>query len=365
MRTLAMTCVTVLTCLTGVGAMDLSQIQATLLAQPPNDGDPVVRRETILALDAILKSDTASTSTAVKGFLISMLQKVMNELPDPVPAGGARVWQMYNDGYLVKTSSMVFAFDLSAVSWGVVYPPSLASQIDVLLVSHMHADHYDGTTVSRVIAAGGEVIVPVENDSVGTIAMVPGDTLTVRGLDVVAYEGLHSIPVRIFEVTTPDGHTFVHTGDNQTPENLPTIDSVDVLMLNAWVKVSSSASPVDGMTSAIRTLVPRVTIPGHVHEMTHVYDPDNPASRVPYEWPLAVDTTAIPGSMCTMAWGELYELDVPLGTVAQHHGDSRTGRAAAYRVRALDCDNGAGLTLQGRAVPVHAEAARGVVRVSR
>ncbi len=363
MRTLTIACVTVLTCLIGVGAMDLSQIQTTLLAQPPNGGDPVVRRETILALDTILKSDTASSSTVVKGFLISMLQKVMNELPDPVPAGGVRIWQMYNDGYLVKTSSMVFAFDLSAVSWGVVYPPSLASQIDVLLVSHMHSDHYDGTTVNRVIAAGGEVIVPIEDDSVGTIAMAPGDTLTVRGLRVVAYEGLHSIPVRIFEVVTPDGHTFVHTGDNQTPENLPTIDGVDVLMLNAWVKVSPDASPVEGMTSAIQTIVPRVTIPGHVHEMAHAYDPSNPASRAPYEWPLAVDTTAIPGSMCTMAWGELYELDVPLGTVTQNHGHSQPGCAAVYRVHALDCDDGAGLTLQGRAVRV--EAARGVVRVRR
>ena len=116
----------------------------------------------------------------------------------------------------------------------------------------------------------------------------------------MVHHGLHSVENRIFEVTTSNGYKIVHTGDNQTSEALPSIDQVDVLLLNAWVNESGTTYASVGMRNCILKLTPTLMIPGHIHELWHGAD-----SRKWYRFSLFyVDDGSISATIQVMAWGE-------------------------------------------------------------
>nr|NQU92652.1 MBL fold metallo-hydrolase [Bacteroidota bacterium] len=209
---------------------------------------------------------------------------------------------------LLRPPQIVFAFDLldGYSSWSTYLPTELVNQIQVLFISHNHADHYDQSIAASVIQNGGFVVVPTENSYMGNVPMAAGDTLTISGLKIKAHSGLHSTPMRIYEVTLPGGLNFLHTGDNQTSETLPEIDSLDILLLNAWVNESGSASAVIGMHNCISILEPSIIIPGHIQEMGHAYMPGNPTSRAIYEWAFEVDNVPVSSEIKVMTWGERY-----------------------------------------------------------
>ncbi len=145
--------------------LTLEQIQATLLDNPPNTGDPTLREQTILALDDILKDDSSRSSPSVFDFYAAMMENVKVELNEEVPER-ASIWMMYNHGYVVKTPEIVFAFDLvdGYSEWeqgrGYELPAELVQQIKVLFVSHTHGDHNDESVQAKVRNNGGHVIGP-------------------------------------------------------------------------------------------------------------------------------------------------------------------------------------------------------------
>ncbi len=271
--------------------LTLEQIKANLLDNPPNTGDPTIREQTILALDDILKDPSSRSSQSIFDFYAFMMRKVKDELIEDV-TGGANIWMMYNHGFIIKTPETVFAFDLvdGYDDWQRCrryrLPTKLLQQINVLFISHSHNDHDDGSVILAVRNSGGEVIWGSG-----------GDSITVSGLHVKIYFGLHSVVNRIYEVTTPSGLKIIHTGDNQTSRTLPEIDNVDVMLLNAWVNESGTTSAVVGMRNCIAKIEPAVMIPGHVQELNHDYIPGNPKGRAIYEWPFMVDDVPISASV--------------------------------------------------------------------
>ncbi len=284
------------------------KIQTTLLSNPPCTGDKEVREEAILELDGFLKDNTLIRSPDMIDFYSTMMGLVESGITEPVTSG-VRIWSMYNHGFIVKTPSTVFAFDLvhGYHSWHYQIPDVILEQIQVLFISHRHEDHRELEIARAITTFGGKVVVPVEDSLVSRdfIPMAADEELTLAGLQIKAYDGLHAdIPVRMFFVTTPEGQTILHTGDNQTSETLPDGLTVDVLLLNAWVNDSGSASPIVGMHNSIRKLSPSLTIPGHIQELSHIYDPSDVKSRLSFEDPLAADNGSLPGFISVQVWGE-------------------------------------------------------------
>jgi hypothetical protein len=160
---------------------------------------------------------------------------------------------------------------------------------------------------SGIIDLGGEVVKPIEDKSVAFDInyLSPDEEVTVAGLHVKAYDGLHgNLANRIYMITTPEGVTIMHTGDNQTSETLPDGVTVDILFINAWVNESGSAPATIGLSNSINKLNPKLTIPGHIHELGHSYDPSSIYSRLPFEAPLAVAEMSLPGEVSVQIWGE-------------------------------------------------------------
>jgi len=273
-----------------------SEILTILRANPPSIGDEGQRGTAILALDEYLSDDATRTDPDIIAFYEDMMAFVNSEVSLSAP-GVVRIWSMYNHGFIVKTPSAVFAFDLIDAYFGWTYqiPDAVLEQIDALFVSHSHGDHCDPRVISSITGFGGEVIAPSEHDY-GTIPLSPNEEVTVAGLHVKAHDGLHSVPVRMYEVTTLEGITIMHTGDNQTSTTLPDGLNIDVLLLNAWVD----------MRNCVDKLTPLVTIPGHFQELWH-----SASGRVPFATGLLLaQEPELPGEVSVQAWGERYDFTV-------------------------------------------------------
>lgn len=274
----------------------LDQIRETLLNNPPNSGDRLVREQTIMGLDDLLKIESSRDSTNVFDFYVSMMQKVSEEIDDDV-VDGIRIWMMYNHGFIVKTKQNTFAFDLIDGYYGwqkhrnYELPDNVVKSIDALFISHEHKDHTDETLIQKISDNGALVISTVE-----------GEDLLLNGMKVKVHYGLHSVENKIFEVTTKNGYKIVHTGDNQTSEALPDLHNVDVLLLNAWVNESGTTYSSVGMKNCINKLEPTVMIPGHIHELFH-----DAGSRAKYKWSFYIDDGSLPATIQVMVWGEYFD----------------------------------------------------------
>ncbi len=290
------------------------QIQTTLRSNPPCTGNREMREDAILALDAYLKDDSSGWGSDMSALYGKMMSFLESEIVEPVTSG-ARIWSMYNDGFIVKTPGTVIAFDLvhGYPSWKYQIPDTILKQIQVLFISHRHNDHLDSTIIRAITDFGGKVVLPVEDQQLdqGLVYLSADEELALAGLHIKAYDGLHGvIPVRMYLVTTPEGLTIMHTGDNQTSEALPDGVTVDILLLNAWVNESGSASPEVGIRNSIKKLTPRLTILGHIQEMSHRYDPSDVTSRLSFEAPLSVANGPLRDYVSVQVWGE--HCDFPL-----------------------------------------------------
>jgi PEP-CTERM motif-containing protein len=282
-------------------SMDIDEIRAVLNANPPATGNPSLREEALLSLDQYLNSPVAKNDPDVINFYSAQIESLADEIALPVPTG-ARIWQMYNHGYIVKTPSLTFSFDL--INRLSPLPDEILQQIQLSFISHNHGDHSDGTVNNRFQELGVDIIRP---------RSLPLETEVVfEGLNVVAYKGLHGDnPNNIYHITTPEGLTIMHTGDTQHSICLPTRVPTDILLINQWMNESGVQPSAVGVRNGNYRVSPSLTILGHLAELNHSLGPD-PTQRHPdeYRTALTYDDVPIQGELSVMAWGEVYEYNV-------------------------------------------------------
>ena len=124
-----------------------------------------------------------------------------------------------------------------------------------------------------------------------------------RTLKLVAYPGHQGKPVlvNVNLVTTPDGFTVVHTGDQSGDEGVGTdfdwltqighSHAVDVLLSNGWT---------NDLHRVVRGINPELVIPGHENEMSHTVAHREEYTQ-DYERMFGLHYPFI-----VMAWGESY-----------------------------------------------------------
>jgi L-ascorbate metabolism protein UlaG (beta-lactamase superfamily) len=295
------------------GSLPFLEIEAVLRAHPPKYGDDGERRRAILGLDPYLALGSARSYPGLRIFFPKMIDYVYGEIDLETPTG-ARIWSMYNQGYVVKTPSHLIGFDIieGDLPWVKDKLDSLFQKLNVIFISHEHGDHWEVLLMLRYSGFGGTIVIPREivASFPGIIQMGPGDEMEIEGLQVKAHDGLHSVPVRMYEVTTPEGLTILHTGDNQTSRRIPEGLDVDLLLINGWIN-DSGRTPFGGdMPAAIWKVDPDVTIPGHYQEIGHAV-----SSRVPFGVGLEVDESTIPGDLSIQVYGERYDYNVERGPI--------------------------------------------------
>ncbi|MBI4893409.1 MAG: MBL fold metallo-hydrolase, partial [Acidobacteria bacterium] len=192
-----------------------------------------VRRAALIRLDDVLHIESAPRKKLVQEFYRSRMEKAVTEIEHAKVSSGMRIWKLYNHGWLVRTPSVSFAFDIVpgtrepgfAVDQGLLR--RLAAQADALFISHMHGDHASQEVAAIFVEMKKPVVAPQglwketevgksltyperSTSQVHTLALSGG-----RSLKYAAYPGHQGkSPINnVHLVTAPEGLTVVQTGD--------------------------------------------------------------------------------------------------------------------------------------------------------
>ena len=309
----------------------LRQANEELSTYPPGWPEPDPRPAALMLLDGVLHDVYAPYRPAVQTFLKTSIKKAVAEIEQTETTDGARIWKLYNHGFVVRTRSVTLGFDLISGKSVNVEGFSiddedmrrLINQCDVLFISHRHRDHAEEWIAHSFIDQGKPVVTPPEvwkeasiYKQVTHLAREPhtNQILGVQGgrekLNIIVYPGHQGedIENNVVLVVTPEGLSFSQMGDQSNNSDFAWIDAVaqhhvvDVLMPNCWTT---------DIVRVARGFNPAVIITGHENEMGHTIDHREPywlnyqrrtgSERFGGSRDVGYDTPLI-----LMTWGESY-----------------------------------------------------------
>jgi L-ascorbate metabolism protein UlaG (beta-lactamase superfamily) len=177
-----------------------------------------------------------------------------------------------NAGVMIEASGMRVYVD--PINLGSEYSDLPA---DVILITHPHGDHYEGTSIRRVETDDTTIVFPANmSDAVSAYdatGVVPGDQIQVGPINITAFY-MYTWAPEGYDPSHPpeanwtsyiidfDGFTFFHAGDskNITEYNMLT-GFIDVAMLPLGPGCQSMVE--DEIVDAIRRINPSYFVPIH------------------------------------------------------------------------------------------------------
>jgi len=261
---------------------------------PPSIPEAPERRAALIRLDDVLHIESAPSKPLVQQFYQQRIEEAIADIEKTKVTHGAHIWKLYNHGFLVRTPSVSFAFDLvegipvAGFELPAAWQARLVEQSDALFISHEHGDHASKKIAALFLKSGKPVVAPEglwsdDSEFAGRL-IYPPRSLTktsslalhngTEHLTVQAWPG-HQGPVlnNIHMVTSPEGFTVLHTGDQEVDEKPGTdydwIDRiggehhVNLLLVNCWI--TDLRRVIDGVN-------PDLVMTGHENEMQHTVD---------------------------------------------------------------------------------------------
>ena len=309
----------------------ISEIKATITNLPPQYPLPRERYLGLLLIDAVLHDFHAARRPPVQDFFHSQITNALKEIESTTIEEGAKIWQLYNHGFIIRTKSITIAFDMvtgeSAQSDGFTLSNDIMSrlidQCDALFISHRHRDHKDLWVAQQFLDQDKPVVAPpqvLDGQPIhDKITHLKREAHTIQKLqvknkgisiDVVIYPGhqMSSHENNVTLVISPEGISFAHMGDQ--------INEGDFMIDYKWIDKVAEHHQVDILmppcwTNEIYRIVkgfnPKLVIPGHENELGHTID-----DRVPF-WDdseyLELTYPELKASdypLVLMTWGESY-----------------------------------------------------------
>ncbi|MGO1650672.1 MAG: MBL fold metallo-hydrolase [Sphingobacterium sp.] len=292
-------------------------VQELIEESPPSTELSSIRKSALMHLDWIFHDPRLDTSRLTEQFLTRQIRNVVEGLQEPVTTG-VKVFKMYNHGFIVKSPTVTIAFDITRAGQGNKAPmisdalmDTIAQQCDVLFISHVHGDHADGGVAdlflkhnkdivasSGIWADKGAGITHIRSEKVlhETISLASG-----KELEMTVMPGHQDdTPNNVYIVSTPEGISIAHTGDQWNKEKDGWIDQVkdhaqvDILLVHCW------AMPLERMVEGFD---PNLVISGHENEIVHSID-----HREPY-WLNYRRMEKVTKPIVYMTWGEHFHFD--------------------------------------------------------
>jgi len=309
----------------------LNEISTTIRAIPPQYPLPRERELSLFLLDALLHDKYAAHRPAVQRFYKTQIIAALDEMQNLSVTEGAKIWKLYNMGFVVRTKSVTIAFDLtsgeSSDSEGFKLSNDIMAQIikhcDALFISHRHRDHKDLWIAEQFIAQDKPVVTPPqvwENEPIHekithlkreahTLQKLPIKNKTIE-LDVVVYPG-HQMSRHENNVTlifSPEGISYAHMGDQINEGNfMVDYEWIDHVKEHFKVDILLPPSWTNEILRIVQGFNPGLVIPGHENELGHTLD-----DRVPF-WGdseyLELTYAELKASnypVVLMTWGESY-----------------------------------------------------------
>lgn len=289
-------------------------VNQILKENPPTSEESLIRKSALLHLDCAFHDTRLDDSEPFYRFMEYRIQQIINDLDNPV-SEGMKIYKLYNHAFIVKTKNFTIAFDIYRGEKKDSKPyisneliKAMAERSDIMFVSHAHSDHADWQVAEIFIKAGKNIIAPTglwENNS-NLIRHMRSDNIinekirlsSGKRLQVKVMPGHQDKdPNNIYIVTTPEGISVAHTGDQWNKDDDKWIAKihedtpVDVLLVHCW------AMPLENIIGGFN---PKIVVTGHENEMAHSID-----HREPY-WLNHHRLEKVTLPVVTMAWGEHY-----------------------------------------------------------
>jgi L-ascorbate metabolism protein UlaG (beta-lactamase superfamily) len=309
----------------------LKEVFSVVDANPPTYPPARIRQTALYLFDAITHDKYAAFRKPFQDTFHERMEKAITEIENTQVDEGARIWKLYNMGFVVKTKSMTIVFDLvrgvSAGAEGFVLSDDIikrfAKQCDVLFVSHWHDDHQDIRVAQIFLDEGKPVVASPQiwkDDPIYSKILHPEripnkvQEIPFKGgkekLKIVVYPG-HQMKKTINNVTlvlSPEGINFAHLGDQ--------INEGDFMVDFDWIDKVKDHYKVDFMMPTVwaNDLVriadgfnPKMIFIGHEDEMGHkVYDRDPFWGDTTFSEPSLLDLLHSDYPTFLMVWGESY-----------------------------------------------------------
>ena len=303
----------------------LLQTQATILFEqahlvldkyPPLPHPNEERKLALFSLDALLHDVRLDNTKTFIDYVEKRIEHVVTKLKNENPkTNEVLIYKLYNHGYIVRTSSVTIGFDIHRGGRGEnlfvteSLIQSLVNECDILFITHEHGDHADRSVTQMFVNQQKTVISPPGifegishnikylrgNDILTEKVTIPTKNTT---LTVKVFPGHQSNLINnVYAVTTPEGITVMHTGDQYNGDDMQWItqvkntENIDILLVHCWMP---------DLDRAIEGISPKIIIVGHENEMMHSID-----HREAF-WLTLRRFSNIKIPYLVMAWGESY-----------------------------------------------------------
>lgn len=258
---------------------------------PPNGRNRAARRQRMQSLQDAADDLSASTymtylrawnSSAtvadrleqaypVLSYLRAATQQAVQDIGATQVKGGIVVWYVYNMGYVFKTPTACFGIDLHFRD-----AETLVEDLDFLLITHGHRDHFTASLLDAMLAAGKPI---VTRWYPGSLLVTQPTELRFDSIRVKVDIGDHHrhLPVLswnnmlMFQIDVGSGgdaYTIYHSGDGNRFKKMKPDKPVDLFIVHVQL-------PMD-VGDAIAYLAPRQTLVSHVLELSHGTGPPLP-----------------------------------------------------------------------------------------
>jgi L-ascorbate metabolism protein UlaG (beta-lactamase superfamily) len=239
-----------------------------------------VRRAALIRLDDILHIESAPRKQIIQTYYRARMERALQDIERTEVHEGARIWKLYNHGFLVRTPSASYCYDI------VPGPPRndefrvapewikrFVKQSDALMISHLHSDHASQEVAAAFLQADKAVVCPdglwAETQALASRLTYARDKTVEEGkLRVTSFPGHQGTSIlNNVHMVTSDEFTTMQTGDQSNLEDFSFLGQiggkhkVDVLMPNCWTP---------DLQRMMRGVNPRFVMTGHENELAHV-----------------------------------------------------------------------------------------------
>ena len=283
-----------------------------------------------MLLDGPLHLVDAGRFRSTRDFLVNRLTSAIASIEQTTVTQGARLWKLYNHGFVLRTPTVTIGMDLVR-GWRFTeakdeyyglspeWVERLVNQVDLLTMPHNHGDHWDRVVRDRALVRGLPMIIEetiftelsdhplihrpsraLTNSQPAGLGVTTGKGHTVQ---ITVYPGHQNAetPNNVYLIRTPEGFTVMHTGDQSEDLDWHWIDGVrlhqrvDLLLPNCWS---------NDMARLVAGVRPRWTIFGHEVEMAHA-----PSNRESYWRSFQLFRGMAEPRNLVLGWGEEVAID--------------------------------------------------------
>ena len=308
----------------------LDTVNMILAKYPPAIHPARERNYAMLLMDAVFHDKYAAFRKPAQIFFRSGIDRVIEELETSEITAGAKIWKIYNMGFIVRTRSVTIAFDLVSGASSKsedftildVQMKRLIQQCDILFISHRHSDHWEKQIIDEFRRLGRPVLAPeqLSRDRPEISGLIHPERTAEKEQKVKFPKGIelrfinypgHQMARNdnnVVLVTTPEGISIAHNGDQiNEGDFMVDFDWIDKVSQKQKVDILISNSWTTDILRIVKGVNPKLVIPGHELELGHtVWD------RVPY-WGddeyLELNYAELKNSkypVVVMIWGESY-----------------------------------------------------------